>query len=76
MGKYALRKYLSKLNAFLVKAVQIPQKALEHYLVLKMRQKRAQGTGIDLIADNDAGRTPSLKILIKIFICFSAGISW
>ena len=39
MGKYTFGKYFPKLNTFLVEAVHIPYKSLEHNLILKMCKK-------------------------------------
>ncbi len=62
MCKYLLCKYLAKLNAFLVEAVNIPKEALEHYLVLEVCKNGPQCFGCKLLSDDDAGRTVSFKI--------------
>ena len=75
MCQDTLCQHFSKLNTFLVKAVDVPQESLEHHLILKMSKKRSQRSRCQLIADDDAGRTSSLKILVSVFVLFSAGKS-
>ena len=69
----ALCKLLAELNAFLVKTVDVPKEALEHDLVLKVGEQGAKRTRGQLAADDDAGRTAALEILIFIFVLFAAG---
>ena len=73
MGKYLLCKYLAELYAFLVKAVDIPYKALEHYFVLEVCQKGTQSFGRKLLTDDGAGGASSLKVLVLIVISLTAG---
>ena len=54
MCKHSLCKYLSELNAFLVKAVHIPEEALEHHLILKMSKESSDRFRCELISDYDA----------------------
>ena len=76
MSQYFLSQYLAQLNAFLIKAVYIPDEALEHDLVLKVCQQRTQSFRIQLITDDDAGGTSALEILVAVVICFTAGESY
>ena len=46
-------KYLAQLDAFLVKAVQIPEETLEHHFVLKVGQQCAKCFRGQLFANND-----------------------
>ena len=72
MCKHALCQNLSKLYAFLVKAVHIPQEALEHDLVLKVCQKCSERLWVYLLTDDDAGWTSALEILVAVLIGFAA----
>ena len=66
MCKDALCEELAELDAFLVEAVDIPDEALEHNLVLEVSQQNAEGFGIELVADDDAGRTAAGECLVGI----------
>ena len=66
MSQHALGQYLPQLYALLVKAVQVPHKALEHDLIFKMGQECAQSLGIQPVADDDAGGTSALKVLVLV----------
>ena len=72
MCKHALCQNLSKLYAFLVKAVHIPQEALEHDLVLKVCQKCSERLWVYLLTNDDAGWTSALEILVAVLIGFAA----
>lgn len=48
------RKYFTKLYTFLVKAVHIPYKSLEHNFILKVCKKCTERSRIYLLSDNDA----------------------
>ena len=72
MRQYPLCQYLAKLYALLVEAVQVPCEALEHNLILKMRQQRAQSLRSQLIAYNDAGGTAACKVLVAILVFLAA----
>ena len=73
VSEHLLCKNLAQLYTFLVEAVQIPYKALEHDLVFKVRKQSAKGTRRQLLADNDTGRTSAFKPLIQICIVFATG---
>ena len=73
MCKYTFRKNFTKLNAFLVEAVQIPYEALEHDLVLKVSKQCTQGSRGKLLTDDNAGRTFTLEVLVQVLILFTAG---
>ena len=73
MCQDTLCQHFSKLNALLVKAVDVPQESLEHHLILKMSKKRSQRSRCQLISNDNAGRTSSLKILVSVLVLFSAG---
>ena len=68
-----LREDLAQLDALLVEAVDIPDKALEHDLVLEMRKDGAECFRSQLVADDDAGGTSALEILVPVFIVLAAG---
>ena len=72
MCKHALCQNLSKLYAFLIEAVHIPQEALEHNLVLKVCQKCSERLWVYLLTDDDAGWTSALEILVAVLIGFAA----
>ena len=65
-------KDFTKLNAFLVKAVYIPQESLEHNFIFEVCKECAKACRIYLLADDDAGRTSAFEVLIAIVICFTA----
>ena len=69
----ALGKNLAELNAFLIEAVQIPDKALEHDLVLKVCEQSAERSRCQLVADDDAGRAATLELLVVVRIVLAAG---
>ena len=73
MGQYAFCQNLTQLYAFLIEAVYIPCKALEHNLILKMCKQCTQSLRGQPVADDNAGRTSAFKILIAVIICFTAG---
>ena len=52
--KYTFCKYFTKLYTFLVKAVHIPYKSLEHNFILKVCKKCTERSRIYLLSDNDA----------------------
>ena len=54
MSQYLLGQYLSELDAFLIEAVQIPQEALEHDLVLEVGEKSTECFRCQFIADDYA----------------------
>ena len=54
MCKYTFCKYFTKLYTFLVKAVHIPYKSLEHNFILKVCKKCTERSRIYLLSDNDA----------------------
>ena len=62
MSQNALSKELAELYAFLVEAVDVPYKALEHDLVLEVCKERAERLGIEVIARDDAGRTAAMML--------------
>ena len=68
-----LRKYLSKLHAFLIEGVHIPQKALEHNLVFEVSKQRAESLGLELISDDDGRGATAGELFVGVFIVFSAG---
>ena len=68
-------KNLTQLHTFLVKAVYIPDKALEHDLVLKVRKKGTHCLRCQLLTNDNAGRTIALKFLIIVLIFLTAGKS-
>ena len=70
--KNCLCQCLSKLYAFLVKAVYIPDKALEHYLVLVVGKECAQSFRCYLFAVDEARRSAALKELVGVVAVFSA----
>ena len=53
VGKNFLGEDLTKLNTFLIEGIDIPYKALEHYLVLKVRKKSTQRLRIKLITNDN-----------------------
>ena len=73
MRKDTLSENLTKLNTLLVKAVQVPYKALEHDLILKVSKKSTKGGRCKLITDDNAGWTFALEVLIQVLIFFAAG---
>ena len=60
--KYTFCKDFTKLYTLLVEAVQIPEEALEHDLVLKVCQKCTKGCRCKLLTDDNTGRTSALKV--------------
>ena len=68
-----LRKQLSELNALLIKGIHVPKEALEHDFIFEMCQQSAEGCRCQLVADDDAGRSAALEILILVIILLSAG---
>ena len=54
-----------------VKAVQVPYKALEHDLVLKVCKKRTQRLRCKFLTNNDTGRTSALEVFVQVLIFFS-----
>ena len=73
MSKNTFCKNLTKLYTLLVKAVQVPYKALEHDLILKVSKKSTKGSRCKLITDDNAGWTFALEILIQVLILLAAG---
>ena len=73
VGQNLLGQNLAQLNAFLVEAVQIPCKALEHDLVLKVGKQCAQSLGSQLLADDDGGRTTAFELLVQVGVILAAG---
>ena len=73
MGQHSFCQHLAQLNAFLVKTVQVPQEALEHYLVFKMRKQSAECFRCQAVPDNDAGRAVACKLLVQVLIILAAG---
>ena len=73
MRKDTLSENLTKLNTLLIKAVQVPYKALEHDLILKVSKKSTKGGRCKLITDDNAGWTFALEVLIQVLIFFAAG---
>ena len=72
MGKHALGQYFAQLYAFLVEAVQVPQEALEHHLVLEMRKQRPQRFRRKLLPDDDAAGPVAFEVLVPVFILLAA----
>ena len=72
MCQYLLCQYLTELYAFLVEAIYIPQKALEHDLVLEMGEQRTHCFRSKLLADDDGARTVACKLLIVVVIILAA----
>ena len=72
MCKYAFCKDFTKLNTFLVETVQIPYKALEHDLVLKVSKKCTKGRRSKLLTCDDAGRTAAFKVFVQVLVLFAA----
>ena len=70
MGQYAFCQNLTQLYAFLIEAVYIPCKALEHNLIFKMCKQCTQSLRGQLVADDNAGRTSAFEILIAVIICW------
>ena len=75
MGEDAFCQDLAQLDAFLVEAVQVPDEALEHHLVLKVGQQGAEGFRSQLIADHDAGGTSAVEVLVAVLVALAAGES-
>ena len=73
MSKNTFCKNLTKLYTLLVKAVQVPYKALEHDLVLKVSKQCTKGSWCKLLANDNAGRTFTFKVLVQVLILFTAG---
>ena len=71
MGQYAFCQNLTQLYAFLIEAVYIPCKALEHNLIFKMCKQCTQSLRGQLVADDNAGRTSAFEILIAVLIGFT-----
>ena len=55
MGQYAFCQNLTQLYAFLIEAVYIPCKALEHNLIFKMCKQCTQSFRGQLVADDNPG---------------------
>ena len=72
MSENTFCKNLTKLYTLLVKAVQVPYKALEHDLVLKVCKKRTQRLRCKFLTNNDTGRTSALEVFVQVLIFFSA----
>ena len=53
-AKYCLCKYLTKLYTFLVEAVDVPDEALEHYLVLEVCKEGTDCCWVDLLSVDKA----------------------
>ena len=66
--KYLLCKYLTKLNTFLIEAVDVPQESLEHNLVLEMCKQCTKCLWIKLLTDNDRRWTTTLEVLVAVLI--------
>ena len=75
MGKDFLRKHFSKLDAFLVEAVDVPYEALEHDLVFEMGKQGADCFRRKLVTGDNAGGSSALEIFVRILILLSAGES-
>ena len=73
MSQNLLGQNLTQLNAFLVEAVQIPCKALEHDLVLKVSQQCAKSGGSQLLTDDDGRGTAAFELLVQVGIVLAAG---
>ena len=73
MCKNTFCKDFSKLNAFLVEAVQVPYEALEHDLVLKVSKKCTKRCRVQVLTNDNAGGTFALEVLIQVLILFTAG---
>ena len=54
MCKNTLSKHLAELNALLVEAVDIPEEALEHNLILEMREQCTKSLRSELVTNNNA----------------------
>ena len=64
---------LAQLDTFLVEAVQIPCKALEHDLVLEVGKQSAQSLGSQLLADDDGGGAAAFELLVQVGVILAAG---
>ena len=73
MCEYLLRKDLTELYALLIEGVQVPAEALEHHLVLVVCEQCAEGSRIQLLTDDDGGRTATLEVLVPVFVFLTAG---
>ena len=73
MSKNAFCKDFTKLYTLLVEAVYVPQESLEHNFVFEVSKKCTEACRIYLLADDDAGRTCALKILVAVLIRLTAG---
>ena len=71
MCKYTLCENLTKLNTFLIEAVYIPYKSLEHNFILKVSKKSSESLRCECFTNNDTGRASTFKVLIFILISFS-----
>ena len=69
--KYTFCKDFTKLYTLLVEAVQIPEEALEHDLVLKVCQKCTKGCRCKLLTDDNTGRTSALEVFVQVLIFFA-----
>ena len=75
MGQYAFREHFAQLDAFLVKAVQVPQEALEHDLVFIVGQQGAKCFRRQLVTDDDTAGPVAGKVLVPVLILLAAGKS-
>lgn len=57
---------LTQLYAFLIEAVYIPCKALEHNLILKMCKQCTQSLRGQPVTDDNAGRTSAFEFLLRL----------
>ena len=73
VSEYLLRKDLTELYALLIEGVQVPAEALEHHLVLIVCEQCAEGSRIQLLTDDDRGRTATLEVLVAVFVFLTAG---
>ena len=76
MSKYLCSKYFTKLNTFLIEAVDIPYKSLEHNLVFKVCKKCSKCFRSKLFTYDDAGWTTTLEVLIAVVILFTTSKSY
>ena len=64
VSQNALSKEFAELYAFLVEAVDVPYKALEHNLVLEVSKECAERLGSQLLAGDDAGRAAGFSSVL------------